>query len=63
MAAGAIMDGARGGIDVPHSDIDRVKSHRAKYYKKMDESPPRSPAADQTATVSCESPRSVTLVL
>lgn len=40
MAAGAIMDGARGGIDVPHSDIDRVKSHLAKYYKKMDESPP-----------------------
>lgn len=40
MAAGAIMDGARGGIDVPHSDVDRVKSHLAKYYRKMDESPP-----------------------
>jgi hypothetical protein len=40
MAAGAIMDGARGGIDVPKSDVDRIKSHLAKYYKKMDESPP-----------------------
>ncbi|APA74116.1 hypothetical protein LIX17_01565 [Mycobacterium avium subsp. hominissuis] len=40
MAAGAIMDGARGGIDVPKSDIDRIKSHLAKYYQKMGESPP-----------------------
>jgi hypothetical protein len=40
MAAGAIMDGARGGIDLPKDDIDRVKSHLAKYYKKMDDSPP-----------------------
>ena len=29
MAAGAIMDGARGGIDLPDDDIDRVKSHLA----------------------------------
>ncbi|OMC25991.1 hypothetical protein A5739_21585 [Mycobacterium colombiense] len=40
MAAGAIMDGARGGIDVPASDVDRIKSHLAKYYKKMGERPP-----------------------
>lgn len=40
MAAGAIMDGARGGIDLPTADIDRVKSHLAKYYKKMDETAP-----------------------
>jgi hypothetical protein len=40
MAAGAIMDGARGGIDLPHSDIDRVKSHLAKYYAKMGDTPP-----------------------
>ena len=40
MAAGAVMDGARGGIDLPNSDIDRVKSHLAKYYKKMGEDPP-----------------------
>jgi hypothetical protein len=40
MAAGAIMNGARGGIDLPKADISRVKSHLAKYYKKMDETPP-----------------------
>ena len=40
MAAGAIMDGARGGINLPDKDVDRVKSHLAKYYKKMDEIPP-----------------------
>ena len=35
MAAGAIMQGSRGGVDLPKGDIDRVKSHLAKYYKKM----------------------------
>ena len=40
MAAGNIMQGARGGIDLPHDDIPRVKSHLAKYYQKMgDEAP------------------------
>jgi hypothetical protein len=40
MAAGNIMQGARGGIDLPKSDIDRVKSHLAKYYAKMDDEAP-----------------------
>lgn len=40
MAAGGIMDGARGGIDIPEDDVDRVKSHLAKYYEKMGEEPP-----------------------
>jgi hypothetical protein len=40
MAAGAIMNGARGGIDLPKGDIDKVKSHLAKYYKKMGETAP-----------------------
>jgi hypothetical protein len=40
MAAGGIMNGARGGVDLPKSDIDRVKSHLEKYYKKMDDTPP-----------------------
>src|SRR5436190_16036598 len=29
MAAGGIMQGSRGGIDLPDQDIDRVKSHLA----------------------------------
>jgi hypothetical protein len=40
MAAAAIMDGARGGVDLPKADIDRVKSHLAKYYKKMGDTAP-----------------------
>ncbi len=40
MIAGAIMNGARGGIDLPKADVGRVKSHLAKYYKKMDEIAP-----------------------
>jgi hypothetical protein len=40
MAAGAIIDGARGGIDIPAGDVDRVKSHLAKYYKKMGDTAP-----------------------
>lgn len=40
MAAGAIMDGARGGVDLPKGDIDRVKSRLAKCYKKMGETAP-----------------------
>jgi len=40
MAAAAVMQGSRGGVDLPENDIDRVKSHLAKYYKKMDDIPP-----------------------
>jgi hypothetical protein len=40
MAAGGIMQGAHGGIDIPSGDVDRVKSHLAKYYKKMDDTAP-----------------------
>jgi len=39
MSAGGIMQGARGGVDLPRDDIDRVKSHLAKYYAKMDDTP------------------------
>ena len=40
MAAAAVMQGSRGGVDLPKRDIDRVKSHLAKYYAKMDDTPP-----------------------
>jgi hypothetical protein len=40
MAAGAIMQGGRGGVDLPAKDITRVKNHLAKYYKKMGEVAP-----------------------
>jgi hypothetical protein len=40
MAAGNVMQGSRGGVNLPKEDIDRVKSHLAKYYKKMGEVAP-----------------------
>lgn len=40
MAAAAVMQGSRGGVDLPERDIDRVKSHLAKYYEKMDDTAP-----------------------
>ncbi len=40
MAAGGVMQGARGGADLPKSEVARVKGHLAKYYEKMDDTPP-----------------------
>ncbi len=40
MAAAAVMQGSRGGVDLPKKDNDRVKSHLAKYYRKMDDTAP-----------------------
>ena len=40
MAAAAVMQGSRGGVDLPKGDIDRVKGHLAKYYAKMGEDAP-----------------------
>lgn len=39
-AAAAVMQGSRGGVELPAKDVDRVKSHLAKYYAKLDETPP-----------------------
>ena len=40
MAAAAVMQGSRGGVDLPDRDRERVRSHLAKYYRKMDSTPP-----------------------
>ena len=40
MAAAAVMQGSRGGVDLPRDDVDRVKSHLAKYYATMDDTAP-----------------------
>ncbi len=40
MAAGNVMDGARGGVDMPHDDIGKARGHLAKYYRKMGDEPP-----------------------
>jgi len=40
MAAAAVMQGSRGGVQLPRQDIPRVKSHLAKYYAKLGEPAP-----------------------
>ena len=39
-AAAGVMEGARGGVDLPDNDAPRVKSHLAKYYAKLGDTPP-----------------------
>ena len=38
--AAAVMQGARCGANLPKGDIDKVKNHLARYYKKLGETPP-----------------------
>ncbi|MEU7856456.1 hypothetical protein [Nonomuraea sp. NPDC049141] len=40
ISAAGVVDGARGGVDVPKGDLDRIRSHLAKYYAKMGDTPP-----------------------
>jgi len=40
MAVAAVLQGSRGGVDLPANDIGRVKSHLAKYYAKMGDTAP-----------------------
>ena len=40
MAAAQVMQGARGGVDLPEDDIPRVKGHLARYYDKMGDTAP-----------------------
>jgi hypothetical protein len=40
MAAGNVMQGGRGGANLPESDIAKVKRHLARYYEKMGETAP-----------------------
>ncbi|KQC36678.1 hypothetical protein [Frankia sp. ACN1ag] len=40
MAAAAVMQGSRGGVNLPAADITRARNHLAKYYKKMGDDAP-----------------------
>jgi hypothetical protein len=39
-AAAGVLDGARGGVDIPADDADRARSHLERYYEKMGEDAP-----------------------
>ncbi len=40
IAAAGVVDGARGGVNIPASDTSRVKNHLEKYYAKLGEKAP-----------------------
>lgn len=40
ITAGNVMQGSRGGIDLPEKEIQRVRNHLAKYYTKMGDRAP-----------------------
>lgn len=42
MAAAGVLNGARGGVDIPAKEVSKAKGHLAKYYAKMDDAPPWS---------------------
>lgn len=39
-AAGAAVQGARGGVDIPSADMDGVRAHLAGHYRQLDRTPP-----------------------
>jgi hypothetical protein len=39
-AAGAVVQGGRGGADIPTSELGSVKAHLAKHYQEFDRTPP-----------------------
>jgi hypothetical protein len=45
MAAGNVLEGARGGVDVPRDDIPRLRHHLERYYEKLGDAPPWRKAA------------------
>jgi hypothetical protein len=40
IAAAGVLDGARGGVDLPEKDVERVRHHVRRYYEAMDETVP-----------------------
>jgi len=50
-AIGAVLMGARGGVDIPESEATTVKNHVARYYRKMDRTPPWEAGASLDAVL------------
>lgn len=52
-AAGAAVQGARGGVNIPGSDKKTIRSHLDRYYRKMDRTPPWSAQMSIEEQMSC----------
>ena len=40
LSAGAVVGGARGGVDIPAKEMGRVKAHLVRYYRRLERTPP-----------------------
>jgi hypothetical protein len=40
IAAAGVVQGARGGVDIPDEEVPRVRGHLGRYYEKMGDQPP-----------------------
>ncbi len=40
ISAAGILQGARGGVDIPEADRAKARRHLARYYRSMDRTPP-----------------------
>jgi hypothetical protein len=40
IAAAGVLEGARGGVDIPEEDAKRARNHLGRYYAKMGDEPP-----------------------
>lgn len=62
-AAAAVMNGARGGVDIPSSDRADVESHINSYYSKMNLESPIGKGIDITIIESCQTHKDVEQLL
>jgi hypothetical protein len=55
-AAGAVLQGGRGGVDIPSGDIAGVKTHLAKHYAQFGKTPPWEEKSEKSPQVgdTCE---------
>jgi HK97 family phage prohead protease len=53
-AAAAVLQGGRGGVDIPEADIARCKAHLDKYYAKLDRDAPWKRALPDALAVDLE---------
>jgi len=54
-AVAAVLRGSRGGVDIPEADQADVKRHVARYYQKLDMTPPWEEEAASSASIEYKS--------
>ena len=57
IAAGAVVQGGRGGADIPSGDMGAVKAHLARHYEEFDRTPPWASKAVQESEKKPQQPQ------